>query len=328
MKKFISAFTAVVAVIVLLYSSVLPAFASVKDYTQNYLDYTDGSKYYVHTEYSKDENCYVYRYDGGGIVTNWEFVGLKEGVDYDVYAMGEAHIAIRFIAEKKDFSALNLTVDFSRWQTALYVQDVTPYVNGLRYYGEAYDVYNEYSEAADSLKYTYSGKGSVVDWELPNLTEGVNYEVLKKEGNSITIKLINGQKEIPYLNAFVDFGKADKETNFNFDGIVPVNIKVKSAASTDSAKETEKSPGTADSDKEANNAQNTSAPADKTEKLPSTADSEKEIEALPAPSEKNDIADNAESSPQNTAIICIAVAVCSAAAAGVIVFAVVKKKKS
>lgn len=325
MKKFTSIFTAVIMVLAVIGLSVLPAFASVKDYTQNYLDYTDGSKYYVRTEYSKDENCYVYRYDGGGIVTNWEFVGLKEGVDYEVYAMGEAHIAIRYIAEKKDFSDINLTVNFDRWQTALYVQDITVYVNGLRNFGE---IHNEFGEVADSLKYTYSGKGSVVDWELPNLTEGVHYEVLKKEGNSITLKLINGQNEIPYLNVFVDFGKSDKGTDFGLEDTVPVNIKVESPASSAPVKETEKSPGTADGDKEADNAQNTSAPADKTENLPSTDDSEKEIEASPAPSEKNDIADNAESSPQNTVIICVAVGVCSAAAAGVIVVAAMKKKKS
>ena len=298
MKKFTSIFTAVIAVIAILCSSILPALASVKDYTQDYLNYTDGSKYYVSTEYDEEQNCYVYRYDGGGIVTKWEFVGLIEGVDYDVYAMGEAHIAIRYIAEKKEFSDINLTVNFDRWQTALYVQDITVYVNGLRNFG---DIHSELGEEADSHKFTYSGKGTVVDWEFPNLIEGVNYEVLKKEGNSITLRLINGQNEIPYLNAFVDFVQAD-EMDFNSDDKAPVNIKVESSVSTDST--------------------------EVTEKLPSTSDSDKEAEDLSAPTDTNVISDNTESGVQNTIIICIAVGVCSAAVAGIIVFAVMKKRKN
>lgn len=277
MKKFISAFTAVIAVIAILYSNVLPAMANVNN-AQNYFDYTDGSKYYVYTEYSEDENCYVYRYDGGGIVTNWEFVGLKEGVDYDVYAMGEAHIAIRYIAEKKEFSDLNLTVNFDRWQTALYVQDITVYINGLRNYG---DIDIDYDKTLDIHTYTYMGKGTLVGWEFPNLTEGVNYKVVGKGENSLTIRLINGQNEIPYLNVFVDYSKqsdaAAKELgNSSGEDVVPVSIKAVTQA--------------------VSNEEATVAPA--------------------------------ENGAQNMVIICIAVGVCSAAVSGIIVFAVMKKKKN
>ena len=136
MKKITSVFVAVVASLFVFCSSVLPAFAYSKENIQKYFDYTDGGKYYVYLDYNDEVNCYQYRYDGGGVVTKWEFVGLEEGVDYEVYAMGEAHIAIRYIADKKEFSDLNLTVNFDRWQTKLYVQDITTYVNGLRNYGD------------------------------------------------------------------------------------------------------------------------------------------------------------------------------------------------
>lgn len=229
MKKITSIFTAVVILMVVLCSNILPAFACVNANAKNYSAYTDGSKYYVYTECDEDLNCYVYRYDGGGIVTNWEFVGLKEGVDYDVYAMGEAHIAIKYIGEQKQFEAINITVDFDRWQTALYVQDITAYVNGLRSYGGfKFDL----DGATEGHIFTYTGEGTVVGWELPNLKEGVNYEVLAKDEKSFTVKLINGQNEIPYLNVFVDFGRSADETDFGIDNTVPVNIKVEASISS------------------------------------------------------------------------------------------------
>ena len=47
MRKLISAFTAVIAAITILYSNVLTAPAGVIN-AQNYFDYSDGSRYYVY----------------------------------------------------------------------------------------------------------------------------------------------------------------------------------------------------------------------------------------------------------------------------------------
>ena len=296
MRKLISAFTAVIAAIAILYSNALTAPADVIN-AQNYFDYSDGSRYYVYTEYSENENCYMFRYDGGGIVTKWEFVGLQEGVDYDVYAMGEAHISIRYIAEKKEFTDLKLTVNFDRWQTSLYVQDITVYVNGFRNYG---DFKSGIDGAENSHIFTYTGKGSVKGWELPNLTEGVNYEVLRKDEKSFTVRLINGQNEIPYLNAFVDFGnenrEPDKIIDVKNDNIVPAGIIVESSA--------------------AMNATDATASTDIVTPIDALS--------LTAPDVSPDATENLM---QNMVIICIAVAVCSASLSGVTVFAMMKKKK-
>lgn len=295
MRKFISAFTAVIAAIAVLYSNALTAPASVNN-AQNYFDYSDGSRYYVYTEYSENENCYTFRYDGGGIVTKWEFVGLQEDFDYEVYAMGEAHISIRYIAEKKEFTDLKLTVNFDRWQTKLYVQDITVYVNGFRSYG---DFEFGIDGVENSHIFTYTGKGDVQEWELPNLTEGVNYEVLKKDEKSLTIRLINGQKEIPYLNAFVDFGNESREpekiTDAKNDNIIPVSIIVESSATMNSTE------GKASTDIV----------------TPIEALSLTEPDALPNTTEN-----------LNMPIICIVVAVCSALLSGVLVFAIMTKKKN
>lgn len=62
----------------------------------------------------------------------------------------------------------------------------------------------------NQLTFTYEGDGDLEGWEFPGLTEGVDYEIVSEEGNSITIRLINGYDGEVIANAIVKF--ADGET--------------------------------------------------------------------------------------------------------------------
>lgn len=68
----------------------------------------------------------------------------------------------------------------------------------------------------DNYKYTfsYSGKGEVIDWEFPNMVEGVDFSVLSmsKDNNKIVIELTeSGKQKQLVANAVVKDSTASKE---------------------------------------------------------------------------------------------------------------------
>ena len=51
------------------------------------------------------------------------------------------------------------------------------------------------------------GKGVVINWEFPLSEENKDYKIVSQSNNTIYIKLINKNQELPYINALVDFGE-------------------------------------------------------------------------------------------------------------------------
>ncbi len=74
----------------------------------------------------------------------------------------------------------------------------------------------EVSYTKDNYKYTfsYSGKGEVIDWEFPNMVEGVDFSVLSmsKDNSKIVIELTeSGKQKQLVANAVVKNSTASKE---------------------------------------------------------------------------------------------------------------------
>lgn len=89
------------------------------------------------------------------------------------------------------------------WEPITNIQDSMGCVNDNPSSG----IYTEADDKLGGIKIIYHGEGRLTGWELPLLEEGKDYKVLGREENSITVELINGAYEIPYINALVDFGE-------------------------------------------------------------------------------------------------------------------------
>jgi cytochrome c oxidase assembly protein Cox11 len=59
-------------------------------------------------------------------------------------------------------------------------------------------------ENPNKITFTYNGEGDISGWEFPGMTEGVDYDVLDEDGNTITIELINGYDGDVTANVIVD----------------------------------------------------------------------------------------------------------------------------
>ena len=60
--------------------------------------------------------------------------------------------------------------------------------------------------------FTYTGTGSLEDWEFPGMVEGVDYQIVSQDGNSVTIKLLNGYSGNVTANAIVEDEEEEEET--------------------------------------------------------------------------------------------------------------------
>ncbi|MBR3148546.1 MAG: hypothetical protein IKF64_00080 [Eubacterium sp.] len=80
-------------------------------------------------------------------------------------------------------------------------QDITTEVNG----NESDDVIIT-RDPTDPTKITfeYTGDGKLVDWEFPGMVEGKDYKIVSREGNKITIQLLNGYSGKIVANAIVE----------------------------------------------------------------------------------------------------------------------------
>lgn len=52
--------------------------------------------------------------------------------------------------------------------------------------------------------FTYTGTGKLVGWEFPGMTEGKDYKIVKRDGNSITIELLHDPDGDIIANALVE----------------------------------------------------------------------------------------------------------------------------
>ena len=77
------------------------------------------------------------------------------------------------------------------------------------------------------ITFTYTGTGTLDGWAFNGMVEGVDYQVVSKDGNSITIELLNGYNSDIDANALVD--KDSEGTKGNGKGKSP---KTGAAAAT------------------------------------------------------------------------------------------------
>lgn len=94
------------------------------------------------------------------------------------------------------------------WEPKPDCQDITPCVNDVEFGGE---IDSSYNPSTEEHLFTYEGEGVVTGWEFPTSKENTDYEIISQKGNSITIKLINENHELPYINALVDFGETESD---------------------------------------------------------------------------------------------------------------------
>lgn len=77
--------------------------------------------------------------------------------------------------------------------------------------------YERDPENDKEITFTYDGDGKLIGWEFPGLEEGVDYEIISQEGNSITIRLLEDLDSVT-ANAIVEFdGKTTKATTKKSD---------------------------------------------------------------------------------------------------------------
>ncbi len=96
------------------------------------------------------------------------------------------------------------------WEPLPGHQDVTPYVNGVKFGGEIGDYYDR---ETGQITFTYEGEGVVTGWEFPLSQEGKDYEIISQEGNKITFVFTEANKnhEMPYVNVLVDFDETSSQ---------------------------------------------------------------------------------------------------------------------
>lgn len=88
------------------------------------------------------------------------------------------------------------------WEPRPDCQDTIACVNDKEYSDNIKMSYNNDSE---QFTISYNGKGVVTNWEFPLSEENKDYKIVSQSNNTIYIKLINKNQELPYINAIVDF---------------------------------------------------------------------------------------------------------------------------
>ena len=66
--------------------------------------------------------------------------------------------------------------------------------------------YTKDSEDPYVYTFTYTGDGKLVGWEFPGMTEGKDYKIVKRDGNTITIELLHDPEGDIIANAIVEEG--------------------------------------------------------------------------------------------------------------------------
>lgn len=89
------------------------------------------------------------------------------------------------------------------WEPRPDAQSALSYVNGEI----GGNIYVEADPQTGGCKITYDDNGRLIGWEFPLLEEGKDYKIISQSDNSITIKLMNENHELPYINALVEFNE-------------------------------------------------------------------------------------------------------------------------
>lgn len=90
------------------------------------------------------------------------------------------------------------------WEPRPNCQDTIACVNDKEY---SDDIKMSYNNDSEQFAISYNGKGVVTNWEFPLSQENKDYKIISQSNNTIYIKLINKNQELPYINALVDFGE-------------------------------------------------------------------------------------------------------------------------
>lgn len=68
------------------------------------------------------------------------------------------------------------------------------------------------------ITFTYTGGGELIGWEFPNAVEGVDYVIVSRDGDSITVKIINYDKNDNFwANAIDKYGKTTEKVSVKKD---------------------------------------------------------------------------------------------------------------
>lgn len=110
-------------------------------------------------------------------------------------------------------------VSFSAFAVTMgsYESTTTKNKVGVQVNGNASDdvTYERDPENPGILTFTYEGNGELEGWEFPGLTEGVDYEIISEDGNSITIEIINGYEGPVIADALVKNAETKDTTKKN-----------------------------------------------------------------------------------------------------------------
>ena len=98
-------------------------------------------------------------------------------------------------------AAVNVFATVESQETTKATSKVTVEVNG----NTSKDVtYKTDPDDPAKITFTYDGNGSLEGWEFDGMVEGVDYEIVSTDGNSITIRLLNDYDGDITANAIVE----------------------------------------------------------------------------------------------------------------------------
>ncbi|MBE6742138.1 MAG: hypothetical protein E7570_07530 [Ruminococcaceae bacterium] len=105
--------------------------------------------------------------------------------------------------------AVNAFAVVESQQTTKTSSKITVEVNG----STTKDVTYTENPEKNEITFTYNGSGTLEGWEFDGMIEGEDYEIISEDGNSITIRLLNGYDGDIDANAVVkDKGKGGKKS--------------------------------------------------------------------------------------------------------------------
>lgn len=141
------------------------------------------------------------------------------------------------------------------WEPRPNCQDTIACVNDKEY---SDDIKISYNNDSEQFTISYNGKGVVINWEFPLSEENKDYKIVSQSNNTIYIKLINKNQELPYINAIVEFKEttaaqsasqtdnksttesntAEEKTSETITADITGTTKTKSQSTTNAEKET------------------------------------------------------------------------------------------
>ncbi|MBQ9531870.1 MAG: hypothetical protein IJR70_07330 [Eubacterium sp.] len=114
--------------------------------------------------------------------------------------------------------AVNAFADVQSQETTKTSTKITVEVNG----NTTKDVtYKTDPDDPAKITFTYTGSGTLDGWEFEGMVEGTDYEIVSQDGNSITIRLLNGYDDEVTANAIVKEKSTKKSSEGSGKGKSP-----------------------------------------------------------------------------------------------------------